>query len=94
MQYVTVEGIVFGAWCEFQLPHPRGGQLARRAERQGMASVIDALKWDELTAWIHRRDYLAEELGAAFRPDTVLERTHYYERARERLAPGTGRSLP
>jgi hypothetical protein len=93
MPYVTVEGIVFGAWCEYKLPGPRGGQLARGAERLGMASVIDALTWDELIAWIHRRDYLAAELGVAFMPDVVLARTQFYERARERLALSHGHSL-
>lgn len=93
MSYVTVEGIVFGAWCEYKLPAPWGEQLARRAERQGMSSVIDALTQDELIAWIQRRDGLAANLGPAFMPDTVLARTHFYERARERLAPGNRRGL-
>jgi hypothetical protein len=58
-----------------------------------MGSIIDALTSDELIAWIHHRDYLAEELGTAFMPDAVLARTHFYERVRERPAPDNWRRL-
>jgi hypothetical protein len=86
MRYFTVESIVFSAWCEHHLPWPRGRQIAQQAQLQGMAVAIQALQPDELATWIARRDQVEAALGSAWLPDATLKHTHFYERARERIA--------
>jgi hypothetical protein len=94
MLYYTVEGIVFNAWCEQRLPYPRGSQISRKAQTQGMVVAIEELHKNELIAWINRRNDLAAKLGTAFLPDPTLKRIHFYEQARERLATVRRPSLP
>jgi hypothetical protein len=86
MRYYTVEPLVFSAWCERTLPYPRGSQIAQQAQYKGMVAALGALKPGELSAWITQRDQVADVLGAAFMPDATLQRSHFYEQARARLA--------
>jgi hypothetical protein len=85
MLYYTIEGAVFNAWCQQNLPSPRGGQIGRTSRIQGMVVAIPSLVDSELIAWINQRDFLSDELGDAFLSDKALQRNHFYEHARERL---------
>ena len=85
MVYYTVEGAVFNAWCQQNLPSPRSSRIGLTSRRLGMTAALPALLDSELVAWINRRDFLADELGDAFLADKPLARSHFYEQARERL---------
>ena len=85
MVYYTVEGAVFNAWCQQNLPSPRGNLIGRTSRRFGMTAAIPSLLDSELIAWIDRRDFLEGDLGDAFLSDKTLQHSHFYEQARERL---------
>lgn len=85
MMYCTVGGAVFNAWCAGHLPAACGGQIGRMSRRLGMTTAIPSPLESALIARINRRDYIADELRDAFLPNQTLQRSHFYELARERL---------